>query len=242
MTYAPPPPLELPPVLMDLPEGADDDGDLVTGVYLNVGLSAAAAAPLVAPMPVPSGDTEKRARVNTGLQVASVLLAVASGGFLAASSDIPRPAEGVANWAELVTVAAFVLSLILGAVPKVLGRKYRKTLRAWVDGVERASAARGLALRLDSIENPGLRTEIRELGESLGQSRESIMTASRDRHARVNVDGELFAALAAVANYALHPGPHTQTEAREAVFTFADRADNYVHTGNPDTALGDLKA
>lgn len=234
-------PQPLPPVFLELPEGASAAGDLVTGTYLNVGLSATAAAPLTVPMPVPSGDTEKRARLNTGLQVAFIALSVAAGGFLAASEDIPRPAEGVANWAELAAIASFLLGLILGALPKFLYRKYRKSLRAWVAGVDRTAGARSMLVRLDSIEDTTVRAEVRELGESLAQSSQSIMIASRDRHGSVNVDGELFGALALVANYALHPGPRAQTQAREAVFTFADRADNYVHTGNPDTALGDLK-
>jgi len=243
VTYAhAPEPIELPPVLMELPEGADADGSIVTGTYLNVGLGAETAGVVTKPMPIEPGDPMKRQRRNAAFQIAFIVLSITAGGLLAASSDIPHPAEGVANWAEVATLVAFPVAMLLGAMPKILRRKYVAALKAWVAEVERTAGLRNMLVRIDSIEDPALLAEIRELGESLTQSRHSAMIASGDGHDDLVFTREIFGALSALAHYALHPDPQSQHLAREAVFTFANRVDNYVHTGNPDKALGDLKA
>lgn len=241
MTYAPIAPHPMTPVLLELPEEATPEGALVTATYLNGGLSAADAARLTVPMPVQSGDPAVRARINAGLQIGFIVLAITAGGLLAASEDVPRPAEGSPSWAEVAAVVTFLVAMTLGSLPKLLGRKHKNALRAWVAGVGEAYHLRVMLVPVKAIEGDGHRAEILELAESLAQSRDAIMHARRGACVSHPGEGELLAALGSLARYAHHPAPFEQTRAREAVFTFAEHADNYVHTGNPDTPLGDAR-
>jgi hypothetical protein len=217
---------ELPPVFLEIPEDVDGRG---TGAYLNAGLNAAEASRLTAPAPARPAH---RARAEKALIIGSILLTLTAGTVLSI---------GDGALMDEAAAVAFVLSAAMSTAAGLSTRKYRKALEAWTAAFAQATPLRFIVFRLAALKG-GLRAEVLQLGESLAQSREAIMLATMDRHASYPGGGELLAALDLLARYAYNPKPYEQRRAREAIYAFADYADNYVHTGNPYATLGDAKA
>lgn len=217
---------ELPPVFLEIPEDVDGRG---TGTYLNAGLNAAEASRLTAPVPVRPAH---RARAEKALIVGSILLALTTGTVLSI---------GDGAWVDETAAVTFVLAAAMSTAAGLSTRKYRKALEAWTAAFAQATPLRFNVFRLAALSGD-LRTEVLQLGESLAQSREAIMIATRDGHASYPGGEEFLAALDLLARYAHNPKPYEKRRAWEAVYAFAERADNYVHTGSPDTNLGDARA
>lgn len=223
----------LPPVFLEIPESADAGG-VIMGTFLNGGLSAADGALLTVPAPVRPTASVVRARVYKYMVLASILLAITAGGLLAASRDIPRPSPGEGNWAELGVVFAFALSSVLGVIPNLWGRKYRKQAKAWVARIGQTWHLRSMLVNVTELPEAGHRSEVIELGDALVRARAAVL--NRAGEVRVSADHarKLGQTLEILARYALSAAPNDQRLAREAVEAFVAQAGNYV-PGAPQT-------
>lgn len=233
MTHSAAGPQHLPPVFLEIPESADAEG-VIMGTFLNGGLSAADAARLAVPAPVRPKASVTRARVYKYMVLASILLAITAGGLLAASEDIPRPAPEEANWAEMGVIYAFALSSVLGIIPNLWGRKYRKQAKAWVAGAARTWHLRSMLVNINELPGTGHRSEVMELGGSLVRARAALLNTVGEGQVRADDAWKLGQSLETLARYALSAAPDDQRRAREAVAAFVAQAGNCLH-GAPGT-------